>query len=119
MRLLVRWLVAAAAVGVTAALLDGVQVQGGVASLLAFAAILGLVNALVRPLVKWLSCGLIALTLGLFLLVINAAMLLLAVAIGDRVGLGVTVDGFGTALVAALLISVVTWILSILLPDGD
>ncbi len=117
MRLLVRWLVAAAAVWLTAALLGGVRVEGGVVSLLAFAAILGLVNALIRPLVTWLSCGLIALTLGLFLLVINAAMLLLAAAVGDRLGLGVTVDGFGTALIAALMISVITWVLSILVPD--
>lgn len=119
MRLLVRWLIAAAAVWVTAALLPGVRVEGGAVSLLAFAAILGLINALVRPLVKWLSCAFIALTLGLFLLVINAAMLLLAAAIGERLGLGVTVDGFGTALVGALLISVVTWFLSILIPDGE
>ena len=57
--------------------LPGIRLEGGLGALFAVALILGLVNALVRPVLRGLSCGLIVLTLGLFLLVINAAMLLL------------------------------------------
>ena len=85
-------------------------------TLLGVALILGLVNALVRPILKALSCGVIVLTLGLFLLVINAAMLLLAAWIARQVGIGFHVDGFGAALLGSLVISLVSFLLSLLLP---
>lgn len=119
MKLLLRWAVSAAAVGAAAWLLPGIRVTGGVETLLAVALILGLVNALVRPVVRWLACGLVALTLGLFLLVINAAMLLLTEAVAGSVGLGFEVDGFGAAVVGSVAISLVTWVLSLLIGGGD
>lgn len=119
MRLLLRWAASAAAVGAAAWLLPGIRVPGGVEALLAVALILGLVNALVRPLVKWLACGLIALTLGLFLFVINAAMLLLTEAIADALGFGFEVDGFGAALLGSVVISLATWVLSLVVGDDD
>ena len=78
------------------------------------ALVLGLVNAFIRPLLSALSCGLIILTLGLFTLVINAFMLWLASWIMvELIGLGFHVDGFWSALLGALIISVVSVVISI------
>jgi len=119
MNLLLRWAAAAAAVWAADWLLPGIRVTGGVRTLLAVALILGLVNALVRPVVRWFACGLVALTLGLFLLVINAAMLLLTEWIAGRTGFGFEVDGFTTALIGSVVISLVTWALSLLVSGRD
>lgn len=118
MRLLLRWAASAAAVGVAAWFLPGIRVEGGFVTLLAVALILGLVNALVRPVLRWLACGVIVLTLGLFLLVINAAMLLLAEVIARTLGLGFYVDGFVTALIGSVIITLVSFVFSLLL-GGD
>jgi putative membrane protein len=77
MKLIVRWAVAALALFVAERLIDGITVSGNAwVAFAAMAVVLGLVNALVRPLLKLLSCPLIILTLGLFTLVINALMLM-------------------------------------------
>lgn len=117
MRLLLRWAFAAAAIAAAAWLIPGIHVEGGPAAYLAIAAILGLVNALVRPLVRRLACGLIFLTLGLFLLVINALMLLLAELLARVIGIGFAIDSFGAAVLGALTISIFSYFLSLLLPD--
>jgi len=119
MGLLTRWLVSAAAVAAAAYLLPGIRLEGGITDLLKVALILGLVNALVRPVLKMMSCGVIVLTLGLFLLVINAAMLLLAEVVARSLGIGFYVDGFEAALVGSLVISVVSFLISLLLPGDD
>lgn len=119
MNLLLRWIAAAAAVWVATRLVPGIRYDGGFETLLVVALILGLVNALVRPLLRFLSCGLIVLTLGLFLLVINAALLLLVEALANSFGYGFHVDGFVPALVGSLVISVVSYLLSMLLTDDD
>ena len=118
MRLLVRWLASAAAVAAAAYVVPGIRLDGGFTDLLLVALVLGLVNALVRPLLRWLSCGLIVLTLGLFLLVINAALLLYAAWLSRQLGVGFYVDGFMPALVGSLIISVVSFFISLLLPSG-
>lgn len=119
MNLLLRWIAAAAAVGIAAWFVPGIEVRGGIPALFGIALILGLVNALVRPLLRWLSCGLIVFTLGLFLLVINAAMLLLAAWIAREIGIGFHVRGIVPAVIGSVVISVATYVLSLLLPDGD
>lgn len=119
MRLLLRWAASAAAIGLAAWLLPGIQVTGGIPTLLGVALVLGLVNALVRPVVRALACGVVALTLGLFLLVINAGMLLLTEWVAGDLGLGFRVDGFTAALVGSVVISLATWTLSLLLPDRE
>jgi putative membrane protein len=86
-------------------------------TLLAVAVIFGLVNAIVRPIVRLISIPLFILTLGLFTFVVNALMLLLTAWIGDQFDLAFKVDGFWSALLGALVISVVTFILNVLLPD--
>lgn len=117
--LLLRWLASAAAVAVAALLVPGIRLERDAGALLGVALILGLVNAVVRPMLRWMSCGLIVVTLGLFLLVINAAMLLLAAWIARQLGIGFEVDGFGAALVGSVLISLVSFLLSLLLPGDE
>lgn len=106
MRLVVRFLVIALAVWVVAAVVPGVHVQEGLASYLVVAAIFAVVNVLVRPVLKLLSFPLLVLTLGLFLVVINTAMLGLTALLTERLD----IDGVGPAVVASLLISAVTWV---------
>lgn len=118
MKLLLRWLAAAAAVAVAVYALPGITYDGRVTTLLVVALILGLVNSLVRPLLKTLSCGLIVLTLGLFLLVINAAMLYLAAWLARGFGYEFRVDGLVTAVLGSLIISLVSWAISLVL-GGD
>ena len=122
MRFLVRVAVNAVAVGVACWLLADIWLRGGSASerllrLLLVAVVFGLVNAVVRPVVKLLSLPFIILTLGLLIFVINALMLMLTSWLSGQIGLGFHVDGFGTALVGALIITVVTWGLELVLPD--
>lgn len=119
MRLVLRWLASGAAVAAAAYLVPGIRLEGGITDLLAVALVLGLVNALVRPLLRWLACGLIVLTLGLFLLVINAGLLLFAAWLSRQVGVAFYVDGFTPALFGSLIISVVSFLISLLLPGGD
>jgi putative membrane protein len=121
-RFLVRVAVNAVAVGVACWLLADIWLRGGSASerllrLLLVAVVFGLVNAVVRPVVKLLSLPFIILTLGLLIFVINALMLMLTSWLSGQIGLGFHVDGFGTALVGALIIIVVTWGLELVLPD--
>ncbi len=116
MRLLLRILINAAALWAAAAFVPGVH-AGGAGSILAVAVVFGLVNALVRPFLKLLSCPIILLTLGLFTLVINALMLMLTAWVGRQFGIDFSVDGFVTAFVGALVVTVVSTILSWLIPD--
>jgi putative membrane protein len=120
MGFLLRVAVSAAALAAAAWLLDGIRFTGGndeVLTLLGVAAIFGLVNAVVAPVIKLLSLPFIILTLGLLLWVINAAMLLLTAAIAEELGLGFEVDGVWAALLGALVISVVSALLGFLLDD--
>jgi putative membrane protein len=121
-RLLVRLVAGAVALGVAAWLIDGISVGPGTTSeraltLLAVAVIFGLVNAIVRPIVRLISLPLFILTLGLFTFVVNALMLLLTAWIGDQFDLAFEVDGFWSALLGALVVSVVTFLINVVLPD--
>jgi putative membrane protein len=106
MRIVSRLLIIAAAVWIVAAVVPGVEVEGGFVSYLVIAVIFAIVNMLVRPILLLFSLPLLVLTLGLFLFVINAALLGLTALLTDRL----SIDGFFAALVAALLISLVTWV---------
>jgi putative membrane protein len=87
-----------------------------VLTLLVVGVLFGVVNAVVRPIVKFFSLPFILLTLGLLIFVINALMLLLTGWLSEQLGLGFSVDGFWTAVVGALIISVVSWVLELVLP---
>jgi len=119
---LISVVVNAFALGLAALLLDGITVEGAdtteeAVTLLIVGLIFGGVNAVVAPIVKLLSLPFIILTLGLLLLVINAFMLMLTGWIADALGVGFTVDGFGTALVGAIIITIASWGLSAVLAD--
>jgi putative membrane protein len=113
-RLLLRWLIDAVAVWAAIEWVPGITAIDGWGTILVVALILGLVNALISPIIKLLTCPLIMLSLGLFTLIINAMMLLLAAAIARGVGIGFQVDGFLPALLGSLVISVVSFALSAL-----
>ena len=122
MKLLMRLIVNAIALGVAAWLLDDIKISGSstsrrVVTLVVVAAIFGIVNAIVKPLATILSLLFIVLTLGLLIFVINALMLLLTSWISDGLGVPFEVDGFGTALLGALIITVVSWLVNVILPD--
>ncbi len=105
--ILIRWLTTTAAVLATAYLLDGIYVSGFFSALLA-AAMLGILNAVLRPLALLLTLPIIILSLGLFTFIINALML--KIASGIIPGFGVY--GFWTAIFGSLLISVISWLLN-------
>jgi putative membrane protein len=117
------WLVVnAAALGVAVWLFDGITLTadstgGRIVTLLIVGAIFGAVTSVIRPIVNVLSLPLIILTLGLFLLVTNALMLLLTSKLADTFGLEFHVDGFWTAVFGALVISIASVIVESLLPD--
>ena len=106
-QLIVVWLVVAAAIAITAALIPSVEVDGGFFGLLWVALLFGLVNALVGPLLRLISLPLTLLTFGLFALVVNAALLGLTAWLTDSLDVG----GFFPTVLAALVISIVTAIL--------
>ena len=109
MRFLVHWAIVAAALWVAAWIVPGVTVTT-VPALLIAAFVLGLVNALVRPILTILTLPITILTLGLFYLVVNAAAFGLAAAVVP----GFSVAGFGSAVIGALLVSLVSWVLGAL-----
>jgi putative membrane protein len=117
MRLILRWVFSAAAVYAAVELVHGIHLEDGLFPLFAVALLLGGVNALVRPILRALSCGLIVLTLGLFLLVINAAMLHLAAILARALGIAFFIDGFWPAVIGSIIISLVSYTASMLLGD--
>lgn len=96
MKLLLRWLITSLALFVAAWLVPGIRVEGNAwAIYILMAVILGLINALVRPVLLLLSCPLIILTLGLFVLIVNGLRLWLASTLAvNWFGVGFYVDGF-------------------------
>jgi putative membrane protein len=124
MNFLVKTLANAGALAVAVWLLDKITLTGDstgkkVGTLLIVALLFGLVNFLVKPVVKLLSLPLLILTLGLFTLVVNALMLLLTSWLADVFDLSFHVEGFWTAVLGGLIISIVSWALNVVLPDND
>ncbi len=118
MKLILRVVINALALGAADFLLEGIR-AGSVTSLVLTALVFGVLNALVRPLLKLLSCPLLVLTLGLFTFILNAVMILLTAKLGQLFGIDFHVDGFWTAFLGALVVSVVSVVLSwILIDDG-
>jgi len=116
--LLVRYVVILAALIAALWLVPGITVEGdAVAAVLLMGLVLGLVNILVKPILKFFSCGCIVLTLGLFLLVVNALALWFASWLAQLLGIGFIVDDFWPALWGGLVISVVSFLMNLLIPD--
>ena len=115
---ILRVIVSAIAIAVTAALLPGINVvHNDILSFLLLGLIFGIVNALVKPIVSLLSCPLVILTLGLFMFVINGIMLMITAALsGGRLH----VDGLGWAIVGGIIMGVVNMVLEVVLGlDND
>jgi putative membrane protein len=117
MRILIHWFITCIALVIAAWLVPGIRVEREAWTVFAgMAIILGLVNAFIKPLLTFMSCPLIILTLGLFVLVINGVTLWLAAAIAVQVfHVGFYVDGFVPAFLGALIVSIVSVILTALL----
>jgi putative membrane protein len=122
-RFLIRVVVNAGALAVATLLLSGITLTGSsrpdqALTLLLVGAIFGVINAVVRPIVTFFSIPFILLTLGLLIFVINACMLLLTSWVAGLLGLGFHVDGFWTAILGAVIVTIATWVLELVLP-GD
>ena len=125
MGFVVRVLISGVAIWLATVLLPGLTVVGGDSSggkvgvILLIALVFGLVNAIVKPVVALVSLPLYILTLGLFTLVVNALMLMLTAWITEQTDWGLRIDNFGTAVVGALIVSVVSFVLSSLTSSRD
>ena len=116
-KLILRWAINAVALWVAITIVPGIHATGGWLALLGLALIFGFVNALFRPLLKFLTCPLIILTLGLFTLLINTLLFWLSGLIGQYFGVGFTVDGFWPAFFGGLVVSLVSMVLTLLVKD--
>lgn len=122
MYFLLRFLASAAALWVAVWLVNGFEFDGEWWQFLIAAVIMGLVNAIAKPIMKFFSLPLIILTMGLFLVIVNALALQLTVWLAgpDVFDLGLTSTGFFWATFwASIVVSIVSWILDVVLPDGD
>ncbi|NLF15126.1 MAG: phage holin family protein [Anaerolineaceae bacterium] len=119
--MIISWFVNAVALALAAWLIPGISVTEDRAwvAVAVMAVIFGLVNALIRPLVKLLTCLINVFTLGLFTLVINALMLWLSSWIAGQLGVGFRVENFLAAFLGAVLISVVSFLLNIFFREDD
>lgn len=120
MKFLLRWVITVAALFVAARIVPGIRIEGTNAwiAYAVMALVLGLINAFLRPLLQLVSIGFIIVTLGLFLLVINAFTLWLAAWISvNLLDVGFRVDGFGAAFWGSLIVSIVSFLLSLFVKD--
>ncbi|HET6208806.1 MAG TPA: phage holin family protein [Jatrophihabitans sp.] len=112
LRLAVRLVVLALIIGLVAKLVPGIHVHGGFWALLWISVLFSIVNAILGPLFKLLSLPLIVLTLGIFLLVVNAALLAITAGLSKHLD----IDSFGSAVLGGLLIAVFSWLAELVLP---
>ncbi|BBB49701.1 phage holin family protein [Pelolinea submarina] len=114
MKLIIRWLIASASLFAAAYLVPGIRVedQNAWKVFIVMALILGLVNALVRPILGVMSLPLIILTLGVFMLIINGVSFLIAARIAEGMGVGFYVDNFWSAFLGSVIVSVVSMVLN-------
>ncbi|GAB3454746.1 phage holin family protein [Streptomonospora sediminis] len=122
--IIIRILVNAVAIAAAVFLIDGLNVDSSstgelIVTYLALGIIFGVINAVIKPLVKTVGCAFYVVTLGLIALVVNALLLLLTAWLAGVLGLPFTIDGFWPAFFGAIVIAVVSWLLSVLLPGDD
>lgn len=115
MNILIRLLINAVALLAADWFVDGISLEGGWVNIAIVAVIFGIVNAIIKPIVKLFSLPFILLTLGLFTLVVNALMLMLT----SWFSASLQVNGFWAAFWGAIIISLVSWLLSSFLKDKD
>lgn len=113
MHFILRLLATATALWVAVLIVPGITYTGGAIGLVVVALVFGFVNAIVRPILKVLTCPLVILTLGLFIFILNALMLWLTSELSLALGIGFDVDGFWAALIGAIIVGVVSTLLSL------
>jgi putative membrane protein len=115
-RFLLRWAINAIALYAALRLVPGLQAQSMTwLNILLLALIFGLINALIRPVLSLVTCPMIVLTLGLFTLLLNTFLFWVTGWVGERFGIGFQATGFVPLFLGALVVSLVSWILSQLL----
>ena len=125
MGILIRLVISAVALWISTLVFSGIELDGDtvvqkVGTLLLVAAVFGIVNAILRPIIKVLGCWAYILTLGLIALVVNGALFMFTSWLCEKLDLPFHVDKFWpTAVLGALLVSVVSWLLNMLVPDKD
>jgi putative membrane protein len=116
-KFILRWVINAVAFYLAVRFVPGITFGGGWLGILGLALIFGLVNAFLRPLLQFLTCPLILLTLGLFTLVINTFLFWLTAKIGHLFGIPLTIEGLLPAFLGGLVISIVSMVLSLILKE--
>ena len=118
-KFVLRWVINAVALYLAILIVPGLNLQSGFISIIWLALIFGFVNALLRPLLKFLSCGLIMLTLGLFTLVINTFLFWLTSVIGQSFGLALVIADpvWWNAFLGGLVVSIVSVVMTLILKD--
>jgi putative membrane protein len=125
MGIIIRLIISAVALWVSTLIIHGIQLGGTslpqkIGTLLAVAVIFGIVNAILRPIIKTVGCAFYVLTLGLIALVVNGALFLLTSWIAEQLHLPFSVDRFWpTAVLGALLVGVISWFLNLFVPDRE
>ena len=125
MGIIIRLIITAVSLWLATVVISGIElttrsVPAQIGTLLAVAVIFGVVNAVLRPIIKTVGCAFYVLTLGLIAVVVNGLLFLLTSWIAGQFDLGFHVEDFWpSAVLGALLVGVVSWILNMLVPDGD
>jgi putative membrane protein len=119
MRFLLRLLINAAALWAAVQIVPGITYSGAWGPFLGVALVFGIVNAFIRPIVKLLTLPILFLTLGLFALVVNGMMLWLTSSLSTGLGMHFHVEGCWTSILGALVVSIVSALLSVFLVDPD
>jgi putative membrane protein len=120
MKLFLRWIIITISLALAAWIVPGINVEpesNAILLLAAMAVVLGFINAFIRPLLNLLSCGCIAITMGLFLLITNALAFWLAAYVANLLGIGFYIESFWAALLGSLIVSVISYVLSMILID--
>ncbi|MET8201668.1 phage holin family protein [Micromonospora taraxaci] len=123
MGFLIRLAITAVALWITTLIVPGVDVHGRsggdtALTLIVVALIFGVINAVLKPVIKVVGCVFYLLTLGLFALVVNALLFLLTDRVARGLDLPFQVDGFWAAFWGAIVMTVVTWLISVIVPDN-
>jgi len=119
MSILFSLLINAAALWVAIQVVDGISFTGTIPTLLGVALVFGVLNVVLRPILKLLTFPFFILTLGLFTFVLNAVMLLITSAASEALGLDFHVEGFIPAFIGALVVSIVSFALSMFVSPSD
>ncbi|WP_173099633.1 phage holin family protein [Actinomadura verrucosospora] len=124
MKILIRVVISAIALWVASAVVDGIDVQGGstgekALTLLVVAVIFGIINAVLKPVIKVLGCVFYIVTLGLIALVVNAGLLMLTSWVAGKLDLPFHVEWFWPAFWGAIIIGVVSWLLNLFVADDE